>query len=134
MAAFLDTNILLRHLLQDHEDQSPRATDYLGSIERGEVEVETSDIVVFETVYVLERSYRQPKTMIRDIVLPLLELPGIVLRGKRRFRRVFDIYVERNLPFADAYHVALMEQRGLAEIVSFDTEFDRIEAVHRIEP
>ncbi len=134
MAAFLDTNILLRHLLQDHQDHSPRATAYLKRIEGGEVQVETSDIVVFETVYVLERSYRQPKTMIRDIVLPLLELPGIVLRGKRRLRRVFDIYVERNLPFADAYHVAHMEQRRLAEIVSFDTEFDRVPAVHRIEP
>lgn len=36
--AFLDTNILLRHLLQDDPQQSPRATAFLLRVENGEVE------------------------------------------------------------------------------------------------
>jgi predicted nucleic acid-binding protein len=112
---FLDTNILLRHLLQDHPDHSARATAYLARIERGEIRVRTSEIVLFETVFTLERRYRRPKSQIRTTLLLLLELPGIVLPGKRRFRRVFDLYVDLNLSFADAYHAVVMAQLGLSE-------------------
>jgi predicted nucleic acid-binding protein len=131
---FLDTNIFLRHLRQDHSDHSPRATAFLKRIEQGEVKVRTSDTVIFETVFTLERSYRQQKASIRDTVLPLIELPGIVLPGKRRYRKVFSLYLEKNLSFADAYHAVLMEQLNLTEIVSFDTDFDRIEGITRNEP
>jgi predicted nucleic acid-binding protein len=55
---FFDTNILLRHFLQDHPDHSPRATAFIQQIGQGERQVVLSDIVVFETVFVLERRYR----------------------------------------------------------------------------
>lgn len=131
---FLDTNILLRHLLGDHPEQSPRATAYFRRIEGGELKVRTSDMVIFETVFTLERHYRQPKAKIREALLPLIELPGIVLPGKTRFARVFELYVDLNLPFADAYHAALMEHLKLVEIVSFDREFNRVPGIRRVEP
>ena len=132
--AFLDTNILLRHLLQDHPDQSPRATAYLARIERGEIEVYTADTVVFEAVFTLQRHYKVSRSRIRDNLLPLLQLPGVVLPGKQKFRKVFALYVEQTLPFADAYHVVLMEHLGLSQIVSFDTHFDRVPGISRREP
>ena len=130
----LDTNILLRHLCADHPVHSPRATAYLARVEQGELKVRTTDIVIFEAVYTLQRVYHQPKAAIREALLPLIELPGIVLPGKRRYRRIFDLYVGLNLPFADAYHAVLVERLRLAEIVSFDRDFDRIPGVRRLEP
>jgi predicted nucleic acid-binding protein len=131
---FLDTNILLRHLLQDLPDQSPRCTAYLQQVERGELRVRTADTVVFETVFTLQRSYRKPKAIIAASLLPIIELPGIVLPGKRRFRAVFAYYVGLNISFADAYHAALMHSLHLTEIVTFDREFDRISSLARLEP
>lgn len=130
---FLDMNILLRHLLADHPEQSPKATAFLAQIERGELQVRTADTVIFETVFTLQRFYRQPKAKIREVLLPLIELPGIILPGKRRFRKVFDLYVDLNLPFADAYHAVLMEHLKLQEIATFDREFDRIPRIRRVE-
>ena len=130
----LDTNIILRHLLGDHPEQSPRATAYLRQVEQGQVRVRTSELVVFEAVFTLERHYRLPKRKVRDSLLPLLELPGIVLPGKQRLREAFDLYVELNLPFADAYHAALVRRLGAVEMVSFDREFDRIPDIRRVEP
>ena len=130
----LDTNVILRHLLGDHPEQSPRATAYLRQVEQGQVRVRTSELVVFEAVFTLERHYRLPKKRVRDSLLPLLELPGIVLPGKQRLREAFDLYVQLNLPFADAYHAALMRRLGAEEMVSFDREFDRIPGIRRVEP
>jgi predicted nucleic acid-binding protein len=131
---FLDTNIFLRHLRGDHADFSPRATALLRRIEQGSLKVRTADTVVFETVFTLERVYKQSKEAIRDAFLPLIELPGIVLPGKRRFRQVFGYYVEQNISFADAYHAGLMESLRLTQIVSFDRDFNRFTTVQRVEP
>ena len=131
---FLDTNILLRHLRQDHPDYSPRATALLERVEREELKVRAADTVVFETVYTLHGYYKQPKAAIRDALLPLLDLPGIVLPRKRRFRQVFSYYVDLNISFADAYHAVLMEELQLTTILSFDRDFDRVAGITRVEP
>ena len=132
--SFLETNIFLRHLRQDHADFSPRATALLHRIEQGSLKVRTADTVIFETVFTLERVYKQSKEAIRDAFLPLIELPGIVLPGKRRFRQVFAYYIDKNISFADAYHTVLMESLRLRQIVSFDRDFDRIPSLKRVEP
>src|SRR3712207_4015182 len=122
----LDTNILVRHLRQDHPDHSPRATAYLARLERGEFKVRLADTVVFETAFTLERAYRVSRTAIRDNLLPILLLPGVILPGKRHFRRVFDRWVQQpRLSFADCYHAVLVERLGLEGIVSFDRDFDQ---------
>ncbi len=132
--AFLDTNIILRHLLGDHLDHSPRATAFLRRVEQGEIQVRTADTVIFEVVVTLERQYRRPKAAIREALLPLIDLTGIVLPGKRRFHKTFDLYVDLNLSFADAYHAVLMEQLKLDRIISFDRGFDRAPGIRREEP
>lgn len=131
---FLDTNILLRHLLNDHPDHSPRATAHIARIERGEVQARTGITVVFEAVYVLERTLRRPKTLIRDGILTVLDLPGIIYPGKQHLRRAFALYVDHNLPFTNAYHAVLALDQSGGEIVSFDRHFDRLPGLRRTEP
>ncbi|MBA3652900.1 MAG: PIN domain-containing protein, partial [Actinobacteria bacterium] len=50
MSAFVDTNVLVRHLTGDPADLARRATAYLGS----ERELLLTDLVAAETVCVLE--------------------------------------------------------------------------------
>jgi predicted nucleic acid-binding protein len=88
---FLDTNVLFHHLLQGHPEQPPRATAYLTSIENGEVRVRIAETVIFQAVFTLQRQYGHPKAALRDNLLPLIGLPGVVLPGKRHFRQVFDL-------------------------------------------
>jgi predicted nucleic acid-binding protein len=132
--SFLDTNVLLRHLLQDVPGQSGRASAYILKIERGIHKVRLTDTVIFETVFTLQRSYHIPKAAIAAALLPLIELPGLVLIGKRRFRVAFDYYVTLKVSFGDAYHAAVMQSLELTEIVSFDQELERIPGIFRLEP
>lgn len=132
--AFLDTNVFLRHLRQDDPIQSPKATAFFAKIEAEEIRVRTSDTVVFETVFTLQKVYREPRNRIVSGVLPLLKLQGIILPGKTSYRRVFDLFAGSKLGFADCYHVVLMQRLHIPVIVSFDGDFDHIVSIKRLEP
>lgn len=136
MARFplLDTNVFLRHLRDDRAEFSPRAGILFERVAAGELVVETTEPILFETVYTLQRFYRQSRAAIRDSLLPLIDLPGIRMPGKPRLRRTFAIYVTYSLSFADAYLAALMLERGHPAIISFDRDYDRIPGVLRVEP
>jgi predicted nucleic acid-binding protein len=67
-------------------------------------------------------------------MLPLVSLPGLEVHDEDLFHRAFDIFVDTNVSFADAYSVAFMEPRAIKEIYSWDTDFDSIGTVVRVEP
>jgi predicted nucleic acid-binding protein len=132
---FLDTNVILRHTLQDHADHSPRAAALIQRIETGDQIVRTVDAVIFEAVLTLERTYKVPHPTISSGLLKLLSLPGVQMRGKTRYRRVFELYCTYpKLSFADCFCVAVMERWGLTDLISFDQDFDRIGTITRTEP
>lgn len=131
---FVDTNVFVRHLTQDHPEQSPRATAFLSRIERGEVSARTSDTVIFEIVYLLAGRYGRTRTEIASAVISLLELPFLELSNRQQAWSACQRYMETNMSFPDAHHVALMEQLGIEEIASFDRDFDRVPGIKRVEP
>jgi len=134
--SFLDTNIFLRHLLNDHADHGPRAHRLFQAIERREVMGWTSPLVVAEIVFILSnsRTYAVPRSEIRDRLLPLLRLPGIGLERKRLFDRVFELYTTLAIDYIDCYHAALIEHFGQESLYSFDADFDMVPARSRSEP
>jgi uncharacterized protein len=128
--ALLDTNVLLRHILHDHADHSPRATALMGAVEHGDLRVRITETIVFEAVFTLEKFYKVPRTEIRDNLLPLIQLPGIELSGKRLYDSVFELYIaHRSLSFADSYHLCLASQYQLAGIITFEKKMDRFPGV-----
>ncbi len=52
---FIDTSVLLRLLLRDNEEKAERALMLLLSVERGEARLATSHLVIFETIFTLQR-------------------------------------------------------------------------------
>ena len=133
---FLDSNIFIRHLTNDHPTHSPACFALIQAIEQGRIHAWTSDIVISEVVFVLSSRnlYNLGRETIRDLVLPLINLPGIKLPNKRMYRRVFDLYTSLPIDYADAYNAALMEDRRQPELYSYDTDFDRIAGLRRLEP
>jgi predicted nucleic acid-binding protein len=133
--ALLDTNVLLRHVLGDHREHSPRATAAIVAIERGERVVRLADTVVFETVFTLEKTYDVSRDAISDVLQPILALRGVVLPGKRLYPGVFELWTEEpGLSFADSYHLCLAKRLNIPAIMSFDRKLDRLPGVERIEP
>ena len=132
---FLDTNVLIRYLTGDDPEKAKASFALLLRVERGEEVVVTSDIVMAETVYVLQsRTYGIPRERIRELVEPLINLRGLRLPRKGLYARAFAVYCQQRISFADAFNAAYMESRGLSEVYSYATDFDAIDGIVRVEP
>jgi predicted nucleic acid-binding protein len=133
---FLDSNILLRHLTKDDSERGQACFTLIQEIERGELSVWTSDLVIAEVVFVLanQDTYNLGRETIRDLLLPLIGLPGIKLAHKRLYQRVLELYTTSPIDYIDAYHVALMERLGTTETLSYDRQFDLVRGIQRREP
>lgn len=134
MPPLLDTNVLLRHLLQDLPEHSGRASAFVRRLERGEETAILTDTVLFEAVFLLEKHYRRSRGEIRDAILGIVNLPTVELDGKQRLPAIFALYVGSSLSYADAYHAVIARALPSAAIVSFDRGFDRVPGLRRIEP
>ena len=132
--SFVDTNIFLRHLTHDDPQQSPRSTAFFKAIEDGREQAWTTHLAIAEIVWVLGGSYRLSRADIRDILLPLISLPGLRIPGKGIFARIFELFVNTKIDYIDCYHAALLEARGETDLYSYDTDFDRVPSLRRQEP
>jgi predicted nucleic acid-binding protein len=133
-SVFIDTNIFLRHILQDNQRQSPLATAWLARVETGDIRATTSAAALAEVVFVLERTHKNPKAQIREVLLDLLALDGLSVPGVSSVFDALDLYVSRNISYTDAFNAVEMMRRGVSQVLSFDRDFDRIDGLERIEP
>lgn len=128
MIAFVDTNILIRHLTNDPPDQARRATTILENAER----LILTDVVVAELVYVLESYYGHPRKKVAEAVRSLLALPSIAVADHDLVLRAVELYEHERLDFAEAYLAAAAELSGVGVVASFDRALDRVDDIERI--
>ena len=130
MSAFVDTNVLVRHLTGDPPAMAARATAYV----RSERELLLTDLVAAETVYVLESFYEAPRDEVAQAVRSLVAFDSIVCVDAALLLRAIEVYETDRIDFAEAYLVACAESTGVGKVVSFDRSIDRIDTIERIEP
>ncbi len=130
MSAFVDTNILVRHLTGDPPEMAARATGYLADAS----ELYLADLIAAETVYVLESYYEAPREQIATAMRALVSMRSVVTVDPALLLRTIEVYENDRLDFAEAYLVACAESTGTGRVVSFDRAIDRVSTVERIEP
>jgi predicted nucleic acid-binding protein len=130
LTAFLDANVLVRHLTGDPPNMASRATAALASGER----LLLADLVLAECVYVLESFYKVPRRRATELMRAAIALPSIETVEPSSLLRALEIYEIHRLDFAESYLVAQAEATGVGAIVPFDWSIDRIASVARREP
>jgi predicted nucleic acid-binding protein len=130
VSAFVDTNVLVRHLTGEPPAIAKRATRYL-EVESGLL---LTDLVVAETVYVLESFYEAPRGQVAEAIRSLLALDSVVSVDPAVLLRAVEVYETERLDFAEAYLVACAESTGVNRVASFDKSIDRVGTVERVEP
>jgi len=130
LTAFLDTNVIIRHLTGDPPAMAARATAVLA----GPGPLLLVDLVVAECVYVLESFYEVLRTRVAELMRAAIALPSIQTIDAEVLLRALAVYEIDRLDFAEAYLVAHAETTGVNAIVSFDRSIDRIATITRYEP
>jgi predicted nucleic-acid-binding protein len=115
----LDTNVLVRYLAQDDPKQTAAATKLFGSVSAASPAF-VSQVVLVETVWVLQSRYATDAAQICQVVETLLrtdavqvERADVVWRALRRFR-------QNQGDFPDALVTELAHAAGCRQIYSFD--------------
>lgn len=135
MSELVDTSVFIRVLTKDDPVKFERCLLLLEQAERGEIRLVTSESVVAEIVYVLSgQIYRTPRSVISELLRPMLENRGLTLDHKQSVIEALGVYEETNLDFEDCLSLAHMHRLGLEAVYSYDRHFDRISSVRRLEP
>ena len=116
----LDTNVLVRFLVEDDAGQTRRATRLIKKAqERGEA-LFISDIVMCEVVWVLSTSYRFSRTEIAGVLSSLLRAKGVVFASSDQLARALYAFSSSKGDFADYLIREHARAAGAKTVVSFD--------------
>lgn len=130
LTAWLDTNVLIRHLTGDPPEMARQASTLLASGER----LLLADLIFAECVYVLESFYELERERVASLMRAVLGHPTIDTVDPPSLLRALEVYEIARIDFAEAYLVAQAEATGVGEIASFDRAIDRVSTITRREP
>jgi predicted nucleic-acid-binding protein len=107
-----------------------RATAFLAA----ESELYLADLVVAETIYVLESFYKTSREQVAEAMRSLVAMRSMITVDPALLLRAIEVYEVERLDFAEAYLVACAESTGIGRVASFDRTIDRVTTVERIAP
>ena len=122
----IDTNVILRYLLNDHKRFSPKAKAFMQDVAEGLKKAELISVVVVECVYVMEKYYQIPKNEIVDKLSRILNIKGIINPDKSEILNSLIKYENSNADIVDCILAAKSSPQHV--VVSFDKDFKRLKA------
>jgi predicted nucleic-acid-binding protein len=110
----IDTNVILRYLLNDHNELSSKAT----------IMIETNEVllpneVIAEVVYVLQKVYLINNQEISHTLLALISFENIKVEDFDLLKEAFRLFSIRKFDFVDTILYAHHKVRG-HDIMTFD--------------
>jgi predicted nucleic acid-binding protein len=127
--AFVDTNVLIRHLTGDPPEQAARATAALASAEA----LLLTEVVVAECVFVLESFYGLDRPRVAEALRAAVAMESTRLADPAGVLRALEVYELYGVHFAEAHLIASSEVAGTA-VLSLDRDIDRVPGGRRLEP
>jgi predicted nucleic acid-binding protein len=133
---FVDTNLLIRYLTGDDPQKQAAVTELIEQVIASKLTLSVPITVITEAVFVLasKRLYSKSPAEVRSLLEPILNLPGLEIEGRARLLRSLELYTSTNLNFGDCMIASAIEESGGTELYSYDTGFDQLPTLKRIEP
>ncbi len=128
----LDTNVLVRFLVQDDPAQAALANRVMADLS----EVEPGFIgreVLLEFVWVLERAYGYSRQDIAAALVGLLSARDLVIEAADDVGAAAEVYREGGFGFADMMIAAAARRAGAKELVTFDRKASQLPRVRLLE-
>ena len=116
----LDTNVLIRYLVQDDPRQSPVANRFIEKHCSVEQPGFVGHIVLCELVWVLESNYGLGRKEITTILEHLLQIAQLAIMEPSCVWKAVHDYKRSNVDFADHLLARINEAQGCEVTVTFD--------------
>jgi predicted nucleic-acid-binding protein len=121
----LDTNYLLRFLLNDNKEQAEKAAELLFSAEEHENSLTIPLLVFVEAVFVLIKIYNYSRFQVSDVLSQIAENPAFDIDKREILLASFQQYPQVSLSFVD---IMLSQQAKLEGkiLATFDKKLENL--------
>ena len=116
----LDTNVIVRFLVEDDKAQSRQAKRLIESVVNRDDKVFLSDLVMVETVWVLSRSYGFDRMEIAEALRMVLSAKNIEFESSDRLAKALRSYVEGRAGFSDYLIREIALEHNCEHVATFD--------------
>lgn len=116
----LDTNILVRYVVQDDSAQLAAARRLIEQCVRGGQVLFIPVTVALELEWVLRASYAFSKDEILLVLSSLLSAAELTFESERALEVALQLYRQNPADFADCLHLALAAQAGESPLWTFN--------------
>jgi len=118
----VDTNLIVRYLVQDHDKHARAAGKVFDACDRGDVGIVVLPVVLAECVFVLESFYRHPRTNIASALGRLISSPGVEISEVTVHLDALNRYKRTKAQFVDCLIAATAVAKNVP-VATFDQDF-----------
>jgi predicted nucleic-acid-binding protein len=116
----LDTNVLVRFLVEDDPAQTAAAKRVLKAATDAGETLFVSDVVLIEITWVLGRSYQVNRQGLHGVIGRLLQARQLSFRNRSVFLQALERFEKGKGDFADYVVFELAKEAGHQEVITFD--------------
>jgi len=95
---------------------------FFPKVERGEVNIELCELVLFESFFVLTKLYEVPQEEAADKLSGIVSFKGIIMPDKPLILACLKILQTERIDLVDAYLLAVSKKKKLKGVFSFDKD------------
>lgn len=117
----VDTNFILRYLLNDNEAMFKEAKFFFDCIKLGKTKAYLEQTVFTETIFVLSKFYKVPRPEVSRVLRNLLLYKGILNSEKEVLLEGLKLYESTELHIVDCIIAVKAKQMNI-EVATFDEE------------
>ena len=126
MAFGLDTNVLVRYLLNDDKRQSAMARFIIQkAVANGEA-VRISLLTILETEWVLRSYGKRDKATVIEVFQALLEARDVEIELEESLEQALHYYKNSNADFADCLMTSRYQRSGCTAMMTFDDKASKL--------
>ena len=125
----LDTNVLVRWLIADDDEQVARGDGVFESARANGAMLFIPVTVALELEWVLRSRYRFDKSTVLETFNALLETQELEFQDEAALERALHLYRSTAAGFADCLHAGLCSAAGRAPLLTFDEKAARLQQV-----
>lgn len=124
----IDTNVIVRYLVESPATIAVRfkgVFTFFPRLEKGEVVVKLTELVLFETFFVLTRIYKVPQNEAAEKLSGIVSFKGVQMSDKSLIVSCLKILQDKKIDLVDAYLLAFAKKKNIHHVYSFDSDLYR---------